>query len=91
MLQDLVTAPPPLSAAGGIRLANEVGGLVTMVASECAGPEPVSRRASDQLARVDAYITYIAEHLADPDVGPTPISRALNVDPPTEPPVRRER
>jgi AraC-like DNA-binding protein len=73
MLRELVTAPPVLTAAGGIRLADEVGELVTTVATEQAGPEPAGRGADEQLRRIDAYI---AEHLADPDLDPAAIARA---------------
>lgn len=73
MLRDLVMSPPPLSAAGAVRLADEVGELVTTVASEFVGPEPPATALRDQLARVDAYI---AEHLTDPELSPTAIAAA---------------
>jgi AraC-like DNA-binding protein len=73
LLRDLVASPPSLSPCGGIRLADEVGQLVTTVASEFAGPRPPSNASRDQMARIGAYI---AEHLADPDLGPTDIARA---------------
>jgi AraC-like DNA-binding protein len=78
MLRDLVTSPPPLSATGAVRLADEVGELVTIVANECAGPEPTTPEMCDQLARVDAYI---AEHLADPELSPTTIAAAHFISP----------
>lgn len=73
MLRDLVAAPPELSAAGGIKLADEVAQLVTTVAGECVHPAAPSRATDDLLRRVDAYII---EHLADPDLGPTCIAAA---------------
>jgi AraC-like DNA-binding protein len=73
MLRELVLSPPPLSAAGAVRLADEVGELVTTVASEFAGPEPPTSAIRDQLARVDAYI---AEHLADRELTPSAIAAA---------------
>jgi AraC-like DNA-binding protein len=73
MLHELVTSPPALTAAGGIRLADEVGELVTTVATEHTGPEPSARAVGEELRRIDAYI---AEHLADPDLDPDAIARA---------------
>lgn len=73
MLHDLVTAPPVLSSAGGTRLADEVGELVTTVATERLGPAPPDAPAIDLMRRIDAYI---AEHLADPGLGPDMIARA---------------
>lgn len=73
MLRDLVTAPPELSAAGGVRLADEVAELVTTVAGEGLRPPEPSRAADDLLRRVDAYVV---EHLADPDLGPARIAAA---------------
>jgi AraC-like DNA-binding protein len=73
MLREVVTAPPELSAAGGVRLAHEIAELVTTVAGEGLGtPEP-SRAADDLLRRVDAYVV---EHLADPGLGPASIAAA---------------
>jgi AraC-like DNA-binding protein len=74
MLRDLVASPPSLSGPGAVRLADEVGELVTTVAREFAGPEPTTQATRDQLARVDAYI---AEHLADPELSPTSVAAAL--------------
>jgi len=73
MLRELVTAPPALTAAGGVRLADEVGELVTTVATERTGPEPPGRAGDEDLRRIDAYI---AEHLADPDLDPAAIAAA---------------
>jgi AraC-like DNA-binding protein len=73
MLHDLVAAPPVLSCAGGTRLADEVGELVTTVATERLHPEPPHVPATDLLRKIDAYI---AEHLADPGLGPEAIARA---------------
>jgi AraC-like DNA-binding protein len=73
MLNDLVTAPPELSAAGGVRLADEVAELVTTVAGEGLRPPEPTRAADDLLRRVDAYVV---EHLADPDLGPAGIAAA---------------
>lgn len=73
MLGDLVAAPPDLSAAGGVRLADEVAELVTTVAGEHLSPAPPTRTADDLLRRIDAYVL---EHLADPDLGPTGIAAA---------------
>ncbi len=73
MLRDLVAAPPGLSAAGGIRLADEVAELVTTVAAEQVRPEPPSRATDDLLRQIDRHIV---EHLADPELGPTSIAAA---------------
>ena len=73
MLSDLVAAPPQLSAAGGIRLADQVAELVTTVASEQIRPEMPTRATDDLLRRID---THIVEHLADPELGPTSIAAA---------------
>jgi AraC-like DNA-binding protein len=73
MLRDLVTVPPELSAAGGIRLADEVAELVTTVAGERVSPVAPARAADDLLRRVDAHIV---EHLADPDLCPSSIAAA---------------
>jgi AraC-like DNA-binding protein len=73
MLQELVTSPPALSAAGGVRLADEVGELVTTVATEYAEPGPPGRAVDEELRRIDAYI---AERLCDPDLDPAAIARA---------------
>ncbi|MCX6464944.1 MAG: helix-turn-helix domain-containing protein [Pseudonocardiales bacterium] len=73
MLRDLVVAPPELSAAGAVRLADEVAELVTTVAGEQVRPAAPTRAADDLLRRIDAHI---AEHLGDPDLGPTGIAAA---------------
>lgn len=73
MLRDLVTSPPELSAAGAVRLADEVAELVTTVAGERVSPAAPARPADDLLRRVDAHIL---EHLADPDLSPTSIAAA---------------
>jgi AraC-like DNA-binding protein len=73
MLRDLVAAPPELSAAGGVRLADEVAELVTTVAGECVRPTPPARAADNLLRLIDSHIV---EHLADPDLGPTGIAAA---------------
>lgn len=73
MLHDLVAAPPVLSSAGGTRLADEVSELITTVATERLRPDPPDAPAIDLLRRID---TYIAEHLADPGLGPDTIARA---------------
>jgi len=73
VLRDLVTAPPELSAAGGVRLASEVAELVATVAGEQVGPVAPTRSADDLLRRIDAYIV---EHLADPDLGPAGVAAA---------------
>ncbi|GAA2550879.1 helix-turn-helix domain-containing protein [Pseudonocardia hydrocarbonoxydans] len=73
MLRVLVAAPPELSAAGAVRLADEVAELVTTVAGEQVRPPAPTRAADDLLRRIDAHI---AEHLADPDLGPTGIAAA---------------
>lgn len=73
MLRDLVAAPPQLSAAGGVRLADEVAELVTTVAAERVGPAAPAGAADDLLRHIDAYIV---EHLADPDLGPRGIAAA---------------
>jgi AraC-like DNA-binding protein len=73
MLHDLVASPPVLSSAGGTRLADEVGELVTTVATERLSPDPPGAPATDLLRRIDAYI---AEHLADPGLSPDAIARA---------------
>jgi AraC-like DNA-binding protein len=73
MLHDLVAAPPVLSSAGGIRLADEIGELVMTVATERLRPDPPDAPATDLLRKIDAYI---AEHLADPGLGPDAIAGA---------------
>lgn len=73
MLHDLVAAPPVLSSAGGTRLADEVSELVMTVATERLRPDPPDGPAGDLLRKIDAYI---AEHLADPGLGPEAIARA---------------
>ncbi|HEY0814237.1 MAG TPA: helix-turn-helix domain-containing protein [Pseudonocardia sp.] len=73
LLRDLVAAPPQLSAAGGVRLADEVAELVTTVAGEQVRPGAPTRAGDDLLRRVDAYIV---EHLAEPELGPTTIAAA---------------
>lgn len=73
MLTDLVTSTPELSAAGGVRLADEVAELVTTVAGEHLRPAAPTRVADDLLRRIDAYIV---EHLGDPDLGPAGIAAA---------------
>ncbi len=73
MLRDLVSAPPQLSAAGGVRLADEVAELVTTVAGERVQPVLPGRACDDLLRRIDAYVV---EHLVDPDLGPGSIAAA---------------
>lgn len=73
MLCDLVAAPPELSAAGGVRLADEIAELVTTVAGEHVHPSAPARATDDLLRRIDAHIV---EHLADPDLGPATIAAA---------------
>ncbi len=73
MLRELVAAPPELSRAGGIRLADEVSELVTTVASERVGGNPAPPAADDLVTRIQAYI---AEHLGDPDLCPDAIAAA---------------
>lgn len=73
MLRDLVSSPPELSAAGGVRLADQVAELVTTVAGEHLLPATPVRATDDLLRRID---TYILEHLADPDLGPVRIAAA---------------
>ena len=73
MLRDLVVAPPEVSAAGAVRLADEVAELVTTVAAERVPPAPPARAADDLLRRIDAHIV---EHLADPDLGPATVAAA---------------
>lgn len=73
LLRDLVAAPPALSPAGGVRLADEVAELVTTVAGEQLRATAPTRAADDLLRRIDAYVV---EHLADPDLGPGSIAAA---------------
>lgn len=73
MLGDLVSGTPRLSAAGGVRLADEVAELVTTVAGEHLRPAAPTRAADDLLRRIDAYLL---EHLADPDLSPSTIAAA---------------
>jgi AraC-like DNA-binding protein len=73
MLRDVVVAPPELSAAGGVRLADELAELVTTVAAERVPPPAPARAADDLLRRIDAWIV---EHLADPDLGPATVAAA---------------
>lgn len=71
VLRELVEAPPEVSDAGALRLAREVAELVATVAGEHA--YPAGPPTGDLLCRIDAHI---AEHLADPDLGPESIARA---------------
>jgi AraC-like DNA-binding protein len=73
MLRDLVAAPPQVSAAGGIRLADEVAELVTTVASEQVRPTAPTGATDDLLRRIDKHIV---ENLADPTLSPTTIAAA---------------
>ena len=73
MLCDLVSAPPELSAAGGVRLADEIAELVTTVAGEQVRPLSPARSGDDLLRRVEVYLV---EHLADPDLGPAAVAAA---------------
>lgn len=76
VLRDLVETPPPLSAPGAVRLADEIGGLVATLAGERVGAPPVaaSARSRDELRR--RIGDYVAEHLADPALGPSTIAAA---------------
>ena len=73
MLRDLVAGPPELSAAGGVRLADEVAELVATVASERVRPAAPARASDDLLRRIDAYIV---EHLTDSGLSPSTIAAA---------------
>jgi AraC family transcriptional regulator, positive regulator of tynA and feaB len=75
LLTDVVSAPPPLTAVGGARLADELGELVGTVAGEVLRRDEVlsPRGAAELRRRVDAYV---AEHLEDPALGPEGIARA---------------
>jgi AraC family transcriptional regulator, positive regulator of tynA and feaB len=74
VLRGLLAAPPPLSPAGAVRVADEVGELVATLAVEhgrpAAPPDP------PQLALLRRACDYIDAHLADPDLGPAAIARA---------------
>lgn len=81
VLRDLVTEPPPLSAPGAVRVADEVGGLVATLAGELVGAPAdaaSARSRADLLARITRYID---EHLADPELGPASIAAAHFVSP----------
>ena len=72
MLRDLITERPVLDPQQSIALADEVGDLVTVVAS---GVAPAGARHPDAelVARIERYID---EHLDDPDLTPATIARA---------------
>ena len=72
-LRDLATTPPDLSIDGGIRVGNEIAGLVTTAALEQARPgEPVPTVTS-LLRRIDDYII---DRLSDPNLDPPEIAAA---------------
>ncbi|MEQ3553245.1 helix-turn-helix domain-containing protein [Pseudonocardia nematodicida] len=76
VLRDLAADPPLLSAAGSVRLADEIGGLVTTLAAEHAPEAPVAgsdRARADLRARIERHIE---SSLADPDLGPASIAAA---------------
>lgn len=72
MLRDLAGAPPELTAAGGIRLADEIGELVTTVAAEAGAPGSAGRPGA-MMGRIEAYI---ADHLSDPALDAEQVARA---------------
>ncbi|SFO72900.1 AraC-type DNA-binding protein [Geodermatophilus dictyosporus] len=76
VLRELVTGPPDLSPAGGVRLAGEVAELVTTVAAEQAAPATPAGPAAEQLRRIHGWV---AEHLADPGLDPAAVARAHHV------------
>lgn len=72
-----LTDIPALSSAGAARLADETGGLVATLAGELAGTAgspPGTERSRDELR--DRVERYIAEHLADPELGVRSIADA---------------
>jgi AraC-like DNA-binding protein len=75
LLTDVVAAPPPLTAVGGARLADELGELVGTVAGEVLRRDEVlsPTGAAELRHRVEAHV---AEHLEDPGLGPESIARA---------------
>jgi AraC family transcriptional activator of tynA and feaB len=79
MLRGLVAEPPGLTAAGAVRLADDVGELVATLAAERtaqAGPAPGSPARADLLDRIDAWIL---QHLGDPGLGPADVARAHHI------------
>ncbi|HXV93513.1 MAG TPA: helix-turn-helix domain-containing protein [Pseudonocardia sp.] len=79
MMRELVTAPPALSAAGAVRVADEVGRLLaTAVTEEIAAPpgSGSARANADLVRRIDEHL---AARLADPDLGPASVARAHHI------------
>ncbi len=76
VLRDLVTNPPPLSAAGAVRLADEVGGLVVPLAGERTAGAPVAATARSRAQLREQIERHIAARLDDPDLGPASIAAA---------------
>lgn len=81
VLRDLVMEPPQLSAAGAVRLADEVGGLVATLAGERTAGSPVATGERARAALRTRIEQYVAEHLDDPDLGPASIAAAHFVSP----------
>jgi AraC-like DNA-binding protein len=74
MLRGLLTAPPRLTPAGAVRVADEVGELVATLAIEQS--DPCVFADAPQLALLHRIHDHIDAHLADPELGPVSIARA---------------
>jgi AraC family transcriptional activator of tynA and feaB len=74
VLRGLLTAPPPLSPSGAVRVADQVGELVATLAIEQA--EPSAPPDAPQRALLREVCAHIDAHLADPDLGPDAIAAA---------------
>ncbi|RZT86264.1 AraC family transcriptional regulator [Pseudonocardia sediminis] len=81
VLRDLVTSPPPLSAPGAVRLADEVGGLVVTLAGERTAGAPVAASERSRAELREQIELHIAARLDDPDLGPASIAAALFISP----------
>ncbi|MEV1078053.1 helix-turn-helix domain-containing protein [Streptomyces sp. NPDC050211] len=73
MLTDVLVAKPTVSEAGALRIADEIGDLVTTVATEAHGIGEGTDRHASLLRQIDAYIE---EHLGDPDLSPEGVAQA---------------
>lgn len=72
MLGDLLTVQPALDGARSAALADEVGDLVSVLASSLE-PAEVRRPEVALMAQIDRYVD---DHLGDPDLTPESIARA---------------
>ncbi|WP_051362516.1 helix-turn-helix domain-containing protein [Amycolatopsis thermoflava] len=73
MLADLLRTRPSVGESGAIRLADEIGRLVTTVAGDACGADAEDGRHADLLRRID---TYLDEHLPDPDLSTDTVAQA---------------